>query len=225
MTSRRDELIAAALRLLDAGGQDAVQARKVAIEAGTSTMALYTDFDGMGELVEELAKEGFRLLTARMAVLADSADPVADLLAKGLAYRQFALDRPHLYALMFGLSAPGGRRVSTADLTRGATSVSEEGAAAFGHLVTVAGRAIDAGRFRAGDPVLAAVQLWSGLHGYVLLEMAGYFGEQADSHVLAPFGNTLVIGLGDRESAAAESAAAAREVWLRAAPGANLPGS
>src|ERR1700747_2477742 len=43
----RDELLHAAVALLNEHGPDALQTRKVAAAAGTSTMAVYTHFGGM----------------------------------------------------------------------------------------------------------------------------------------------------------------------------------
>lgn len=45
--SVREEMLRAAVGLLDEHGPDALQTRKVAGAAGTSTMAVYTHFGGM----------------------------------------------------------------------------------------------------------------------------------------------------------------------------------
>ena len=55
-------LIETARRLLEAGGPEAVQARKLAAEIGASTMAVYTHFGGMAELFEALIRDGFMAL-------------------------------------------------------------------------------------------------------------------------------------------------------------------
>lgn len=56
--SGRDKLLHAAVGLLDDHGPDALQTRKVANAAGTSTMAVYTHFGGMRGLIAEIAQEG-----------------------------------------------------------------------------------------------------------------------------------------------------------------------
>ncbi len=48
--SVRDEMLHAAVNLLDNDGPDALQTRKVTSAAGTSTMAVYTHFGGMRSL-------------------------------------------------------------------------------------------------------------------------------------------------------------------------------
>lgn len=67
------------------------------------------------------------------------------------------------------------------------------------------------------DPDLIAAQLWSTLHGFIMLELGGYFAAVPDpaSEVLVPMCINLIVGLGaDRKSA--ESSAAAMAGWARA---------
>ena len=89
--SVRDEMLHAAVDLLDEHGPDALQTRKVAGAAGTSTMAVYTHFGGMRGLIAELAEEGYRQFDAALTV-PETDDPVADLFALGAAYRRYAID-------------------------------------------------------------------------------------------------------------------------------------
>ena len=62
--SVREDLLHAAVGLLDDDGPDALQTRKVAGAAGTSTMAVYTHFGGMRGLIAEVAEEGLRQFDA-----------------------------------------------------------------------------------------------------------------------------------------------------------------
>src|ERR1700712_134862 len=96
--SVREELLHAAVGLLNEHGPDALQTRKVSAAAGTSTMAVYTHFGGMRELIAEVAREGRRQFDVALT-MPESDDPVADLLLSGVAYRRFAIQRPHLYRL------------------------------------------------------------------------------------------------------------------------------
>src|SRR5256885_9443144 len=108
--SPRERLLEAAIRVLAADGPDALQARRLAAEVGMSTMAVYTHFGGMGGLITEIVREGFVRFGRRMEAVPRGDDPAADLLALGLAYRDHALENPRLYRLMFGVTAPGGRK-------------------------------------------------------------------------------------------------------------------
>lgn len=213
----RDRLLDAAIRLLEEGGPEALQARKLAAEIGASTMAVYTHFGGMGQLINAIAQEGFARLSRRLAQVPLTDDPVADLFELGLAYRDHARDAPHLYRVMFGVTAPSGHWLTGKDLTTHADpSDMAEGMAAFAHLVNAVSRIIDSVDSADKDeaPTQVAAQVWSAIHGYVLLEIAGFFGHdgQGLTQVLLPLGVKLVTGGGHPTEAVLESAriAAAR---------------
>ena len=61
-------MLNAAVRLLDDEGPDALQTRRVAGAAGTSTMAVYTHFGGMRGLIAEVAEESLRQFDAALTV-------------------------------------------------------------------------------------------------------------------------------------------------------------
>src|ERR1700753_3359120 len=103
----RDELLHAAVGLLDEHGPDALQTRKVAGAAGTSTMSVDTHFGGMQALIAAVAEEGLRQFDAAQTLPRTPA-PVADLFFVGGAYRRYAIERPHMYRLMFGSTSAHG---------------------------------------------------------------------------------------------------------------------
>ena len=71
-------------------------------------------------------------------------------------------------------------------------------------------RVVEAGRVRPVDPVLAAGQFLSATHGYVLLELAGAFGEDGGGlEVMASLAGNLMVGLGDSREAVERSLLAA----------------
>jgi AcrR family transcriptional regulator len=162
----RTRLLEAAARLLGEEGPAALSTRRLATEADTSTMAVYTHFGGMPALVREIVVEGFARLFARVEAVEPSGDPLEDLRRFAVAYRQNALDNPYLYAVMFGSASLGGYRLHDDDLAIGL--------GAFGQLVEATERAMSAGALRQSDPTAVAGQLWVALHGYVLLEHTGY---------------------------------------------------
>ncbi|WET81437.1 TetR/AcrR family transcriptional regulator [Amycolatopsis sp. QT-25] len=211
------KLVEAAIRLLSDGGPEALQARKLAAEIGASTMAVYTHFGGMGALVDEVAREGFRRLSAKLGEIEETADPAADILTLALAYRRTVVENPQLYAVTFGQSQPNGQKAALVDMTSEETreSLSDEGIEAFGYLVRAAKRVIDAGRFRPAPEFDVAAQLWSAVHGYITLEVAGHFGdgENGVDHILIPLATALGVGLGDTYEAATRSARISIEAW------------
>jgi AcrR family transcriptional regulator len=207
-----DGLLAAAERLLASGGADALQARKLANAAGTSTMAVYTHFGGMSGLVDALVRQAFVRLGERLIQTPHSDDALADLFRLGLAFRNFARENPELYRVMFGISRPAGHRPSVRDVTTTGTPTGiVEGQMAFAHLVQAVARVVDSGRAQGFDPVQFAAQVWSSVHGYVLLEVGGYFGEgdHGVEQILIPLWINLAIGVGDTRAAATLSAQSA----------------
>lgn len=204
--SMREKLVDAAVGLLAEEGPAAVQARRLAREVEASTMAVYHYFGGMPQLLAAVIDEGFRRLDTHLAAVPATDDPITDLGRLALAYRAAARDNPHLYDLMFGLSAPGGHRPEeNAPSAISEPSVSQR---AYRHLVDASDRAVRAGRIRNQDPARAAAQLWSMLHGYVTLELSGHFHQlDGPTQVFVPMAVNLLIGLGDTPDHAAHSAA------------------
>jgi AcrR family transcriptional regulator len=181
-------LVEAAARLLAEEGPKALSARRLAAEVGTSTMAVYTHFGGMPDLVRAVIREGFARLAEHMAAVPRTDDPAADLGRLALAYHANALANPQLYTVMFGNASLGGYRRTGDELAIGMET--------FDVLVEMTGRAMAAGMFRPGDPAAVSAQLWSALHGFVMLELAGYFPEAADAEaVLVPLLVNLAYGL------------------------------
>lgn len=163
----RDRLVETAARILDGEGRQAVSARRVAAEAGVSTMAVYSHVGSMDELLAAVWREGYRRFTVALTTAGESADPVADWMAQGWAYRRFALRYPHLYRTMFGPGVFGSDLRSPEDLV--------ESAAAFGALLTMLERCREAGRFAYRDPQVAGERVWAAVHGMVSLELNDYF--------------------------------------------------
>lgn len=202
--SVRDELVHAAVGLLDDHGPDALQTRKIAAAAGTSTMAVYTHFGGMRALIAEVAAEGQRQFDAALAV-PPTDDPVADLFVLGGAYRRFATERPHLYRLMFGSTSAHGINVPAPNLLTRTVAEINDHYRSFAHVVRVVHRSMRAGRITNGSAdddtavVATAAQFWTSVHGFVMLELAGFFGDGATAvtPVLGTATTNLLLALGD----------------------------
>ncbi len=212
----RARLVEGAIRLVDEHGADGLQVRKLAAAVGTSTMAVYTYFSGMPGILAAVRAEGYRRVTASVSSVRHTDDPVADLVSGALAYRQAAVDGPHLFVLAFAQSAPADPGDD------GQRSAAEEGRVGFGVLRTLVRRAIEAERFRGVDVRSAATQLWTAQHGVVTLEMSGFLRPDPDPcyavrDVLVPQTVNLAIGFGDEPAAAHRSAEAGMANWERIA--------
>ncbi|MCV7098631.1 TetR/AcrR family transcriptional regulator [Mycobacterium kubicae] len=210
--SVRDELLHAAVSLLHEDGPDALQTRKVASAAGTSTMAVYTHFGGMRALIAEVAEEGLRQFDAALTT-PQTDDPIADLLATGIAYRRYAIERPHMYRLMFGSTSAHGINAPTSNVLTLTVAEIERRYPSFAHVVRAVHRSMRAGRITVGSAdddqvvVSTAGQFWALIHGFVMLELAGFFGGDgvAVDPVLTSMTTKLLVALGDSPESIARS--------------------
>ncbi|KAA1420930.1 TetR/AcrR family transcriptional regulator [Nocardioides humilatus] len=195
----RERLTEAAAALIATGGAASLSARKVAARAGTSTMSVYTHFGSMEALVLAVVEEGFARLARRFADLSDP-DPATHLALQTVAYVENARDNPELYAVMFGVAPMGVYRPGAPerfDLGRRDT---------LDRVADVLGRAVAEGRVRDAGGSALAVRWWTIVHGYVLLESAGYLEPvRSAERVLGPLLVDLLVGEGDDPGRAAES--------------------
>ncbi|YCU74498.1 TetR/AcrR family transcriptional regulator [Mycobacteroides abscessus] len=210
----RVDLVSAAVRLLNEQGPDALQTRKIAAAAGTSTMAVYTYFGGMRELIAEVAEAGLRQFAEAQTAVEQSDDVIADFMLTGMAYRQFAIDYPHMYRLMFGVTSAHGVNAPRRNMFDTSHVTPEHPSAAY--LFRCVQRAMAAGRID-GSPedaakvAATAAKFWTVMHGFVMLELAGFWGEDgaAVGPVLASMTTDLLVALGDTPERLNSSAAAA----------------
>jgi AcrR family transcriptional regulator len=207
---QRARLLAVALEMLEASGPEALRARPLTAAIGASTQALYTLFGGMPGLLEALVADGFARLERHVEAVPETDDPVADFLAQGGAYCDWALSNPQCYRLMFGLTKGLGVRSGLTMTPSGALANFPEGQAAAEVMVRSLARVVESGRIRPVDPVLAAGQFLSATHGYVLLELTGAFGEEGRGlEVIGALASNLMVGLGDSRQAVERSMVAA----------------
>jgi AcrR family transcriptional regulator len=210
--SVRDEMLHAAVGLLDEQGPDALQTRRVAGAAGTSTMAVYTHFGGMRGLIAEVAEEGLRQFDAALTV-PQTDDPVADLFATGAAYRRYAIERPHMYRLMFGSTSAHGINAPAGNILTLTVAEIEQRIPSFAHVVHAVQRSVRAGRITVGSAaddatvIATAAQFWALVHGFVMLELAGFYGNDgaAVAPVLGSMKSKFLVALGDSPERVAQS--------------------
>lgn len=158
------DLLKAASDLLASDGPAALTVRRIANAAGVSTMNVYSRFGGKDGVVEHLFTEGFRLLGDGMGAIVDTGDPVADMVACGMAYRRFAIDNPTLYSVMFDKVVADFVPSIEAQLLAGST---------LGLLAARIERAMSTGSLRSADPMSTAALVWATCHGVVSLELKG----------------------------------------------------
>jgi AcrR family transcriptional regulator len=186
------ELLAAAEAVLAREGPGGLTVRAVAAEAGIAPMGVYNRLGGKDGLVDELLIRGFDRLRATLeAALADTGEAGmrGRFIASGLSYRQFALANPHFYAIMF--EQPVERRTDNPE-------VGEHADATFGALVRTVELAAAADVIAARDPVETAMQIWSAVHGAVMLELKGMVLTPDPQYTYRTLLDTLIRGLAPR---------------------------
>jgi AcrR family transcriptional regulator len=142
-------------------GADALSLRRLASAANTSTTAVYSLFGNKAGLVDALFREAARRFAARLATVEPTADPAEDVVRLGIAYRDYALTDPHLYAIMFT------QRTEKPD------EHDKEAAATLGPLVDAVRRGQEAGQLVDVPAERIALACWGIAHGLVSLELTG----------------------------------------------------
>ncbi len=168
----RESLVDVGGRILAAEGPQALNLRRVAQDAGTSTAAVYRLFEGKQGLVLAMFLDGFARLDRAFDAVPTTDDPVADLIELGRAYRASARANPHLYALMFGRPVP---EFVPGDATVQSTLRS------LGKLADTVARCVEAGHFPPVDPARVARQLHGLVHGLASLELLRCLGDEQEA--------------------------------------------
>lgn len=138
----RDRILSSALKLLDAGGRDAVTTRAVAEAAGVQPPVLYRLFEDKDGLLNALAEHGFTLYLAQKQASDAEQDPVEALSSGWDRHVQFGLSHPALYLLMY--VQPGAGTSPAAELS-------------FAMLRRHMGRVAQAGRLQIAEDRAVAV--------------------------------------------------------------------
>jgi AcrR family transcriptional regulator len=180
----RVALLDLAARIVGREGTQALTARRLATELGTSTTAVYTHFGGMDGLRREVRRDGFARLTDLFDTVPETGDPVADLSALGWAYCFNGVVNAHLYRAVF-LEPP----IDADDEAVGRAAVQQP--------IDAVARSIEAGRFDPADPEALAVQLWTASHGMVCAVLARLLTIEEITEQFSAMGRNLYVGFGD----------------------------
>lgn len=160
----RDEIVAAAVELLDeTGDPGALTLRAIARRAGIAAPSIYRHFPDQPGIMLAVVQQAFAELESQLRAALDATgnDPRSRLFALCHAYLRFAEDHPQRYRVMFdGLWMPA----------LDDTSVTEEDMAALGQtsmdlVAKVLAGCVSAGQADCGDLRTDSVALWLGLHG------------------------------------------------------------
>lgn len=165
-------VLKSARRILLARGLTGITIRRIAQDIGYTPGTIYLYFRNKDQIIAELRNQGFRMLRQYQERLTTGrvSGPLDRLRRGGRSYITFALENPEFFDLMFnqpvGGSGTAGRRGPRADQEQRERDYSLD---AFQSLQEAV-RWCQARGYLAGmDPELAAVTLWSTVHGVVSL--------------------------------------------------------
>jgi AcrR family transcriptional regulator len=163
----RDSIVNAALTFLDREGWDALTINALATQLGTKGPSLYNHVDSLQDLRR----------TVRMRVVGDIIDMLNTVgqgrtrddavMAMASAYRSYAHHHPGRYSAFTRMPLGGGDDPEFTDATR---------AAAGPVIAVLASYGLDG-----EDAFYAALEFWSAMHGFVLLEMTGVMNGIVDT--------------------------------------------
>jgi len=159
----REATLQAAAELLAREGPDALTVRRIATEAGSSTIAVYHYFGGKDGVVDTLYRDGFESLQLAMRSVPVTDRPVTDLRELCRVYRDQALARPASYAVMFTRPVRGYTPSEQSMRTARGT---------YERFFAAVDRCVEAGALD-GDPREIAHVLYGAMHGMVMLELTG----------------------------------------------------
>lgn len=131
-----------------------------AIEYSPGTIYLY--YKDKDELLYEVQAQAFLKLLEAFKAHATSEDPILRLEQLGKTYVSFGLENPELYDLMFIIRAP----MNVDDELH-----KDNGVETFYYLLNCLEECIKNGLLIFKDPMQAALQVWSMMHGLVSLNL------------------------------------------------------
>ena len=154
----RTALLGAALAVLAPEGAQAAARRAGARRAGVSAMAPYRHYPDKEALLAAVATHGFDGLRDRLRQADAGAAAGQALVAQAVAYVRYAIDKPALFRLMFGLKCLGAH-----------PDVMAAGEAAHGVLAARVAAELPAD----ADRQACTLGCWSMVHGLALLFLDG----------------------------------------------------
>ena len=160
----RDEIVAAAVELLDENGDEsAITLRSVARRVGIAAPSIYRHFPDQPAIMLAVVQQAFAELEEELVAALDAVgdDPRRRLFAIGYTYLEFAEQHPQRYRTMFGgLWIP----------SLGESSVTEDDLVALGQramqmLAEALEGCVAAGYATSTDLSADTIALWLGMHG------------------------------------------------------------
>lgn len=180
----RDTIVNAALNFLDREGWDALTINALATQLGTKGPSLYNHVDSLDDLRRTVRMRVIGDIIEMLNTVGEGRTRDDAVLVMAGAYRSYAHHHPGRYSAFTRLPL-GGDDPEYTEATR---------AAAGPVIAVLASYGLD------GEAAFyAALEFWSALHGFVLLEMTGVMGEVDTDAVFSDMVLRLAAGMEHRQ--------------------------
>lgn len=158
----RKMITTAAMKMFLEDGYAKTSIRNIADSIEYSPGTIYLYYKDKDELLYEVQAQAFLKLLEAFKTHATSKDPIRRLEQLGKTYVSFGLENPELYDLMFIIRAP----MNVDDELH-----KDNGGETFFYLVDCLEECMKNGLLIFKDPMQAALQVWSMMHGLVSLNL------------------------------------------------------
>lgn len=165
--STSDAILAAAHKLFDREGVDAVTMRRVAEMVGLTPMAIYRHFPNREALLKQVSDNSFNTMAHAWDESIKGLDVVERLLALLEPYLDYALAHPHLFDYNFSVRRDDARRYPT-DFLAGRSPTFNVG-------VETIREGMRNGVLKQGDPNAVCMTIIVHQHGLIALYRADRF--------------------------------------------------
>ncbi len=158
----RNEIISCALDIAEEGGLEAVTARAVASRLEASSKVIFSSFESMAELQNEVVAAAYQKYLDEQTRLCESGEyPVYK--ASGMAYIRFARSHPKLFKILFMEISPPDEPGKLDELERFAGMVSHN-----------VGISVD-------DARMFHLEMWVYVHGIATMIATGYLNWEVET--------------------------------------------
>jgi AcrR family transcriptional regulator len=195
----REIIVNAALTFLDREGWDALTINALATQLGTKGPSLYNHVDSLEDLRRTVRMRVIDDIITMLHRVGEGRARDDAVLVMASAYRSYAHHHPGRYAAFTRMPLGGDDPEYTAATRAAAAPV----------IAVLASYGLD------GDEAFyAALEFWSALHGFVLLEMTGVMDDIDTDAVFSDMVLRLAAGLERRSGPAGSGSAAGRSASL-----------
>lgn len=166
----REIIVNAALTFLDREGWDALTINALAAQLGTKGPSLYNHVDSLEDLRRTVRMRVIGDIVTMLARVAEGRVGDDAVLVMAAAYRSYAHHHPGRYSAFTRMPLSGGDDPEFTAATKGAAGPVMSVLSSYGLDLEQA--------------FYAALEFWSALHGFVLLEMTGVMDDIIDTDTL-----------------------------------------